>query len=289
VERSSPQAEEASLRNGPPGSFGKELRTLGDAFPALAELVGEVRQYVDAERLGRDGHVHLARMSSALRELGEEIAVAKRNPVLICGFGRSGTSAVALAVSKMGVWFGDDGFVESPVACPTGTMELGLAVQINRALLKELGLDVFSPPPPNLRFDGEYLDPYLDAAKKLVSFFGNRRWAMKDGRFAYLLPFWRRVVGDVDVIVLFRNPFDVAESAARLGWWPKETTFRCWASVYEAVLAQEPHHRMLGVSYDALMADVEGQIGRIAAWLGFDGDLSEAIRSIDKRFQRFSR
>jgi lipopolysaccharide biosynthesis protein len=118
--------------------------------------------------------------------------------------------------------------------------------------------------------DRGYLSRATDLLHSKIN--GFEYFSLKDPRTAVLLPFWEKVfiTGDFDVryILAIRNPVSVANSLARRDSFDPEKSFLLWAEHMVSGLANVGMRPFILLDYDQLMSDPEGQLHRLASWLG---------------------
>lgn len=198
--------------------------------------------------------------------------------VLVLGAGRSGTSMLAGTLAKAG-WFVGDRPYPGRDSNPRGFFETAEINGINEELmalcLPDEGLgrmqrwltaaDRCVPPevPPAL-------------AERMRRLAQRRPFAFKDPRFAYTLPAWRSVLGEVPCLCVFREPAVTAESIMRecasqeyLSGVPMDfdRALAIWSATYRRIL----EHRRAGgewlfVHYDQLLTP-QG-LDRLEAFVG---------------------
>ena len=192
--------------------------------------------------------------------------------VVVLGAGRSGTSAVTRGLAALGVDLGNRlrrGWGKNP----TGFFEDRDVLTISRRLKRALGVRGDSV---RLIDDEAWDAPALaalrdEAVETLRARFGeNPLWGYKYGRTLRFLPFWEAVheALDLDVryVLALRNPLSVAASRGRLD--PRRG--RQQKSDLEWLVNVVPYFRrarsrpLVAVDFDALLADPEGQLARIA-------------------------
>ncbi len=188
--------------------------------------------------------------------------------VCVAGMHRSGTSMVARVLNLLGVDLGPEG--EQPRPAPdneAGFWEDPRFVALNDELLARLG-GAWDQPPAAPDWDGERLDDLRGKARGLIaSFRGRAPWGWKDPRNSLVLPFWRSLLPGLHVVVVVRNPLDVAASLHERNGFPFEQGLRLWRTYNEAVLATAPPHRRLVTPYEAYFTDFDREIRRAAAFL----------------------
>ncbi|AYM97604.1 hypothetical protein EAG14_17750 [Acidovorax sp. 1608163] len=195
--------------------------------------------------------------------------------VIVLGMHRSGTSAIARGLQTLGVALGDH--LEPPAE---GINDKGYwedidFVALNAEMLEIIGRSWHSLDPiqaidvDNL-CDRGYLSRATDLLHSKINEF--EYFSLKDPRTAVLLPFWEKVfiTGDFDVryILAIRNPVSVANSLARRDSFDPEKSFFLWAEHMVSGLANVGMRPLILLDYDQLMSDPEGQLHRLASWLG---------------------
>ena len=196
---------------------------------------------------------------------------AERAAYLVLGMHRSGTSAVTQVLALAGaslpenVMAGDEHNAK-------GYFEPWKIAMFNDERLRAAGGawdDVFAFPYRPLPAKAER--GWLNRAEALFEEeYGDvRHPLLKDPRVTVLLPFWRKVLGDLEIsprcVIPVRNPLAVAGSLARRNGFPPEKSVLIWSAY---MLAAEAYTRDLPrafVSYDGLLGDWRGEAGRIEA------------------------
>ena len=186
-------------------------------------------------------------------------------PVVVTGMHRSGTSLVASVLAAIGVAMGDRLLPEDR-SNPRGYFEdLGFL-----ALDRQLLATSTRPDDGGHRDWGWTESEWLDRgrfqdlaaqARALVAerSAGGRRWGWKDPRTTLLLDFWHPLLGDPIYILLYRFPWEVADSMQRLGaeifLRHPDYAYRIWAFYNRHLLdfCRSHRERCLLASTDALL------------------------------------
>jgi hypothetical protein len=112
---------------------------------------------------------------------------------------------------------------------------------------------------------------------------------LKDPRVTVLLPFWREVLGDLEIaarcVIPVRHPLAVAGSLERRNGFPVEKSVLLWSAY---MLAAEAYTRDLPrafVGYDALLGDWRAEVARIEAAHG--APLPKLTEAAGKRIDKF--
>ena len=149
-----------------------------------------------------------------------------RSPVIVAGMHRSGTSLVASWLQAMGIAMGPEQYPPDENN-PYGYFEDLDFLSLNRELLG-LALPESNGQASWLdwgwtqreQLDLERLDSQLPEAAELIRSRASRgvRWGWKDPRTTLLLSFWDRATqGEARYVLVYRYPWDVADSMQRLG------------------------------------------------------------------------
>ncbi|GAW37224.1 chromosome partition protein Smc [Roseovarius sp. A-2] len=221
-----------------------------------------------------------------------------RTALIVLGMHRSGTSALAGVLAKMGADLPQD-LMPANEFNPDGYFESLLAYKLNDALLGSAGSSWDDWHAVNTDWYGsprkqEYI---LRAQEMLEQEFGAAGFfVLKDPRICRLVPFWSEVMAESGIEPLFvcthRNPVEVAASLARRNGWPESRGLLLWLRHVLDAEADSRGHRRTFVSYDGLLSDWRGMIGRIGADLelrwpikpetaapGIEGFLSDSRRT----------
>jgi glycosyltransferase involved in cell wall biosynthesis len=153
------------------------------------------------------------------REAGDgEGHGASNTAIFVLGMHRSGTSALAGTLSKLGVDFGPDLLPPQPDN-PKGFFEHKEIVTIHDEILCKIGLrwDDPRPLPPHWEQRRD-LESLKERLKEVVirDFGESLLWGLKDPRLCRLLPLWIPMLKELNVtlyvVMLLRDPAEVAGS-----------------------------------------------------------------------------
>ncbi len=214
---------------------------------------------------------------------------------------RSGTSLVASWFAAAGVDLGGR-LLAADAANPTGYFEDLSFLDLDRRMLLAATPDGEPGHPDWGWTESERLDrgrfaAFEDAARSLLAG-RSGLWGWKDPRTALLLDFWDALLPDARYVLLYRFPWEVADSMQRLGadvflehpGW----AYRIWAFYNRHLLDFYSRHRerCLLVSADALLGGPERLRELLAAKLGVvlpeiplatAGDLFSRVGGADPR------
>jgi hypothetical protein len=135
------------------------------------------------------------------------MAKTKKKTVVVLGMHRSGTSAVAGTLQILGVDMGTK-LKKADQANPKGYFEDELFLKINKAILRDKKLSWDKPPKSPIKTTSSkninQLKKYIKSKKDL--------WGWKDPRTCLLLGIYAKLVKNIHLITVFRNPLEIAKS-----------------------------------------------------------------------------
>ncbi len=129
--------------------------------------------------------------------------------LLITGFHRSGTSAVAGQLAAAGVHLGDR-LLGVDVGNPHGHHEDLDVVELHDELLAINGLEWWSAPPRELWVPDHCWQRITDIVRRRRT--RHTDWAIKDPRLSFFVPLWRHVDPTLRVLVVDRRVDDCVAS-----------------------------------------------------------------------------
>jgi len=216
---------------------------------------------------------------------------AERAAYLVLGMHRSGTSAVTQVLALAGASLPEN-VMAGDAHNAKGYFEPWKIAMFNDERLRAAGGawdDVFAFPFRALPAKDER--GWLNRAEALFEEeYGDvRHPLLKDPRVTVLLPFWRKVLGDLEIaprcVIPVRHPQAVAGSLARRNGFPPEKSVLVWTAY---MLAAEAYTRDLPrafVSYDGLLGDWRGEVARVEAAHG--AGLPKMTDAAGKAIDRF--
>lgn len=140
------------------------------------------------------------------------------SPIFILGMHRSGTSAIAGTLDRLGYSFGSNLVMAKPGVNDRGFFEDNDVLALHEALFASWGRDWRYPlPPPKTWLEDAISAGYLEKIQPLIDRLGTEpKWALKDPRLCYTLPLWCRALEpheiEPQVIIALRSPAAVARS-----------------------------------------------------------------------------
>ena len=194
--------------------------------------------------------------------------------LLICGSGRSGTSAVARLLHEAGLSLGHD-LIEADEHNAEGYFEERQLVVINDAILNAAGLGPWfsTATREQVRIGAE---PYLEHMRLLAA---DATPAWKDPRLSWTLEPWLDVLPEPPrVIVCLRSPAEVVASTlryyAQAGDEAEAAVLHVWRTQYERLLEiiAERGLDAIAVDYGDLHRDPETAVVPLSAFVGRDLD-----------------
>ncbi len=208
---------------------------------------------------------------------------------LVVGMHRSGTSALAALVSRLGFDLGRHVLPGNEFNA-RGYWENEKLVQFHGEILEELGSSWHDLRfLPASAFHGRWVE---DAAQKLSSLlkeeFGQAgRIVVKDPRASRLLPIWHRLAKEQDLdlnfILIGRHPLQVAYSLAHRDAFSRQKSLLLWLQYNLAAERATRSDRRLVLRYRDLMARPEETARQLATFLGVEAadQIEDAARAID--------
>ncbi|HEY9421102.1 MAG TPA: sulfotransferase family protein, partial [Thermoanaerobaculia bacterium] len=187
-----------------------------------------------------------------------------KSPVVVAGMHRSGTSLVASMVSALGMDMGTD-LLAADRNNARGYFEDLRFLDLNRRMLLEATRPDDSGHPDwgwteSERLDRDRLGDFLEPARALVAEreSAGGLWGWKDPRTTLLLDFWDPLLADPVYLLVYRFPWEVADSMQRLGaevfLRRPDYAWRIWTFYNRSLLDFHRRHRdrSVLVSTDAL-------------------------------------
>ena len=195
---------------------------------------------------------------------------ANRKIIVVLGMHRSGTSAVARGLKVLGVELGNR--LMPPVA---GENDKGFwedldIYGLNEEMLEAVGRGWWSLLPLTHEDLSFLLEKGYDrkAAELLAGkIAASTVYGFKDPRFNQLLELWKkvfsRVAGEVEYVLVVRDPRSVVRSVCRRNGFPPEVGSYLWAGQVLSMLAGTKGEKRILLDYDQLLEDPAlQQIGR---------------------------
>ena len=190
--------------------------------------------------------------------------------IIICGSGRSGTSAVARLLHEAGMSVGHD-LIEADEFNPDGYFEERLVVMMNDALLNDVGLHTWFSVASRMQI----LDAAHGRAGMMREIVAAATPAWKDPRFSWTLEAWMELLPERPrIISCLRSPDEVVASTLRYyglaGDEPARAIAHTWRTEYERLLEVIDAYGLdaMSIAYGELQADPQAAIGPIERFVG---------------------
>jgi hypothetical protein len=183
---------------------------------------------------------------------------------------RSGTSLVTKLLGSSGLYLGEqDELLPAVSYNADGLWEHRKFVELNEQVLAALDGAWDSAPAIPKHWDDDRLRALLQQGAELIDAFAGRGpWGWKDPRNSLTLPFWRRLLPELKVVVVLRNPLEVALSLRRRGYPSVRASLDLWMVHNQRILdATSPETRVV-THYDAYFPHADRELRRVADFLG---------------------
>ena len=218
-----------------------------------------------------------------------------RTAHLILGVPRSGTSAVAQLLSDAGVHFGDPAhFLDTAVHRHNPNFfEFAWVNELDNLAIEALGVAYSDDCLPT---EADFCLPEHDVLRRRIAegvaaeFGDAARIGLKDPRFCFTFPLWRRALEEmgyaVSAVITLRS--EVACRRSNLALEAKWADDRLWSRFYlQSLLASRYFTRDVPttvIDYDRLMADPAGYAAGLGERLGLPADaVAAATAKLDPR------
>jgi len=224
----------------------------------------------------------------------------ERYPVVVAGMHRSGTSLVASILSSLGVDMGERQLAADRHN-PRGYFEDLDFLTLNREMLRAAAASDDGGHPDwgwteSERLDRDRFAAWRERAARLVGEHavapGGALWGWKDPRSTLLLDFWDPLLAGARYVLVYRFPWEVADSMQRLGaevfLRRPDYAWRIWAFYNRHLLDFHRRHsgRSLLVSTDAVRRAPERLLALLEERLGLDPARARAEEIVDPELFR---
>ena len=195
---------------------------------------------------------------------------------------RSGTSMVTRLLNIGGLDLGDPMMLLDPQGDnPLGFWENRDIMSLNDRILAIKGGSWMDPPLWQNGWDtAPNILPLMDEASAILDkgfrHRGVSRWGWKDPRTTLTLPFWKRLVSPMRLVLVVRNPLDVAQSLrARHGWVTKKG-IDLWKNYMNTAFRNGNGVPMFVTFYEDYFHDPRAEIQRLLTFCGLGLGTDEA-------------
>src|SRR4051812_38376539 len=168
-------------------------------------------------------------------------------PVCIAGMHRSGTSMVTKMLQMSGLYLGQESDLERSYREDREPhWENRRIVQINVQILAQLYGAWDCPPGAPVEWSAPHLAALRsDAETVIAEFAGREPWGWKDPRNSLTLPFWQSLLGPMPVVIVVRNPLEVALSLRARNGYSFALGLALWQTYNERLCASVPPHERI--------------------------------------------
>lgn len=179
---------------------------------------------------------------------------------------------VARLLHLCGVFLGPEDELTRPAADNTdGYFESRSFVRLNDDILSAFGGTWDAPPNlPPLWELSPAATPFIERAESIIGQSRRPRWGWKDPRSSLTIPFWRRLIPDLKLVVCVRNPLEVERSLFLRGDFNDPTQFRLWPDYYRHILSATRPEQRLVTHYRSYFQDPRAELTRVLNWLGLE-------------------
>jgi hypothetical protein len=194
--------------------------------------------------------------------------------IWLLGMHRSGTSIGTRMLALLGVENTLGEMIPPDEDNPKGYWESRALTSLNDRLLIALGCPWYAPADAQevgsrqkelLGFDAE-------AHVALAEAFGTRTAVWKDPRLCVLWPYWKRLAGSPQaVVVIHRAPMEVADSLRRRNGFSTPFSLALWERHMRSALSASSDLPLHVDSYSGLLNDPHAWLGRVAEFLSSAG------------------
>ena len=167
---------------------------------------------------------------------------------------------------------------------PDGFWENLQFVAINDEVLNQLGGAWDLPPPADADFKSPRLDPLrIKARLQLEKFNSVPAWGWKDPRNCLTFRFWRDLLPSLKVLLVVRNPLEVAYSMEKRNGTSYSFGLRLWEIYNRRLLGSATGEELLITHYDSFFEDPESELRRVTSFIGLtSSEITEAAASVTK-------
>lgn len=194
--------------------------------------------------------------------------------VVVVGMHRSGTSAMANALFRLGLALPDETDLITPGPYnERGYWELRRFVTFDDRVLHHLGGTWSAPPRPDSGWEHSPESAMSAIRSDAVQFakreFGHRHMVLKDPRLCITLPLWREVFDTPPVaIVVLRDPGEVALSLERRNNFPLTLSLALWDRYVRQSIVSVEGLSVFCVEYGNLLQDPLRCMDAVAEFIG---------------------
>jgi hypothetical protein len=186
-----------------------------------------------------------------------------------------------------GLYLGDESdLFEANQYNQEGYWENSRFVFLNNRILKKFGGSWHSPPQfaPRWESDPEMLSLLEEASELVAEFQTHEIWGWKDPRNSFTLPFWKRILPDLKIIICVRNPLEVAQSLFERDGFSESKSLALWSKSYRSLFFQSEASQHIVTHYEYYHKDALSELHRLLNFIGIsisDSKLEEVVTTIN--------
>ncbi|MEP4487253.1 MAG: glycosyltransferase [Halioglobus sp.] len=214
--------------------------------------------------------------------------------VVVLGMHRSGTSMVAGALVKAGLYAGQSSdLLVDQDDNPHGFWERNDVVELNEALLESASGAWFSPV-----VSGENLGGKTDQIHHILTQLDSQSpWLVKDPRMLVTWPAWQAALADAIPVYVYRSPAAVAHSLFKRNRFPLQLGLALWEYYNRAAIGIIGAREHVAVSFERFAASPDSEAALLVSRLielgvaltaaptsVFDDTLGQSGKLLDEQF-----
>jgi hypothetical protein len=191
-------------------------------------------------------------------------------PVCIAGMHRSGTSMVTKMLQRSGLYLGPESdLIPSNPENRELHWENLRFVRVNAQILAQFYGAWDCPPTLPDDWHDERIAAHRQRAEAIIpEFAGREPWGWKDPRNCLTLPFWQSLLGPMPVVLVVRNPLEVAQSLRIRNGFSYALGLALWQAYNERLCASVPPGERIVTHYDRYFQGPEAELKRLLSFLG---------------------
>jgi hypothetical protein len=194
--------------------------------------------------------------------------------IFICGMHRSGTSLTGKFFENLGYHFGESKALLPPhKSNKEGFWERKDVLLLNEKILAMFGSSwdypVHIPTELLKQIAEKNILNVTEDAKEVIKQLPPP-FAIKDPRLSLTLPFWQEILPNHKIVIVVRNPIDVARSLSKRNHISLHLGLMLWQKYYQILLTQTQSSERFFLFQDALINSDEKFIKAILAYLNLD-------------------
>ena len=140
-------------------------------------------------------------------------------------------------------------------------------VALNEKILNRLGGSWDNPPALPAGWERKpEVESLAVPAMRLIAMLSrdNPVWGWKDPRNSLTVPFWRRLIPELTVVICVRNPLETSRSLHVRGDSIAIGPFQLWLAYYRALIAVLPPQRRVITHYESYFKNPAAELLRVA-------------------------